>query len=114
MHRHFLLCLALVVFSQILFGDVIPTDEAQEAQNSKHEDLPKSSPSSPPLSTDDPGTPGPLGFELNSFTELDFFKGGQSSSFGLDANLGLGERFQLRLSKELTKEDVDNQPGLSG
>jgi hypothetical protein len=52
----------------------------------------------PPLETDDPGTPGPGHLELNLSIEAE--REGAGTSYDaprLDANLGVGTRFQLKL-----------------
>ena len=90
------------------FADVIPTDESQEPVSKKNVELPESSPSSPPLSTDDPGTPGPGGYEINFIGNINLFRGGRNLSGGVDANLGVGERLQLRVEKEARDEVQEN------
>jgi hypothetical protein len=110
----FLIFVAVYLLSFVATADVIPTDEDQDVQSPKHEVLPESSPSSPPLASDDPGTPGPQGIEVNFYTNLDSFKGGHLQSSGIDANYGVGEYVQLRISKEALHEKMDDQPEFYG
>jgi hypothetical protein len=92
-------------YSETSYSDVVPSDERQEPVSPKtHAELPESSPSSPPLSTDDPGTPGPLGVEINLIGTGDYTSAGRTLSGGVDANLGIGEYVQLRLEKEAANE----------
>jgi len=52
----------------------------------------------PPLETDDPGTPGAGHVELNLSMEAERDHGGTLyDAPRIDANLGLGTRFQLKL-----------------
>ena len=52
----------------------------------------------PPLETDDPGTPGAGHIELNLSIEAERERGGTLyDAPRIDANLGLGARFQLKL-----------------
>lgn len=76
-----------LLFASVARSETVVTDETQERTF-------ESVPSSPPLSSDDPGTPGPFGFELNIL-------GGMTNSSdtygGVDANYGIGSRVQLKL-----------------
>ncbi len=92
------------ITSSVTLADVIPSDESQEPVSKKNVELPESSPSSPPMATDDPGTPGHLGVEINFISNFDFFKDGGEIAGGVDANLGLGDRWQLRVEKEARRE----------
>lgn len=105
----------LILFSVVQSkADVVPTDEKQETVNKKSEDLPDSSPSSPPLATDDPGTPGPLGVEVNFIGNCNKESTTTECGEGIDANLGLGEYLQLRLSKEAVQEKAQGEPTFNG
>ena len=98
----------MFLLSAVSRADVILTDEKQEVVNNHHEDLPDSSPSSPPLETDDPGTPGPFCFEVNLIENQELFSNARNNATGVDANFGIGEYLQLRFSKEQVQE---TQPG---
>ncbi len=108
------LFLAFYISSTFAIAGVISTDEDQEVHSAKHELLLDSSPSSPPLESDDPGTPGPNGIEINVYSNLDSFKVGNSLSSVIDANYGLGDQIQIRLSKEALHEKIDGQTEFYG
>lgn len=106
--KYWFLLILILFISLGARADVIPTDEKQEVQNKQHEDLPDSNPSSPPLETDDPGTPGPYGIEVNLIENLELFSNNKNNAVAIDANFGIGEYLQLRFSKEQLQE---TQPG---
>ncbi|MBC7742379.1 MAG: hypothetical protein H7061_09285 [Bdellovibrionaceae bacterium] len=94
-------------------AQVLPPD-SQEAETRDKIELPESSPSSPPLSTDDAGTPGAYGVEVNLIESSDSSVGGQNISTGIDANFGIGDQVQLRYSKESFKQKVRSEPDFNG
>jgi len=66
-----------------------------------------SSPGSPPLDTDDPGTPGQQGIEVNFTTSCDSIKhAGRECEFLVDANYGFGDIVQFKVERpyEFSKE----------
>ncbi|MGZ3690620.1 MAG: hypothetical protein ACXVAX_03905 [Pseudobdellovibrio sp.] len=77
---------------------------------------PETSPSSPPLSTDDPDTPGHKQAEVNMISDCD-----QSSvdsnrlcELGFDMVYGLGEFTQIRVFKSLQQEKADSLTTFNG
>ncbi|MEO5970100.1 MAG: hypothetical protein ABIQ95_09245, partial [Bdellovibrionia bacterium] len=73
------------------------------------EEAPESSPSSPPLATDDPGTPGTDRYEINSIVDCDFAQGSRGCEEGIDAAFGLGEKIQFRISKYYAEDKTDGE-----
>ena len=73
-----------------------------------------STPGSPPLETDDTGTPGPYGVEANFIGNCDFIEKGKTCGLGLDLNLGFGERTQLRLQRQTLQEANSGQATFYG
>ena len=78
------------------------------------DEAPEQSPSSPPLATDDPGTPGSHNFEVNLISSCDQISGAKSCENGLDAAFGIGEKTQLRISKALIRDSNSTGPAFSG
>jgi hypothetical protein len=119
MKRQFIFLILFILSPLFSFSQVIQTDERQEVESPKNEELPDSSPSAPTLETDDTGTPGPYGFEINLTDNEDITKISQTSTAGLDANFGLGETIQLRASKDAIRShqasvlDYDDYGGTS-
>ncbi len=110
----FVASVVLVLFTTTAFADVIPSDESQEPVSHKDVELPESSPSSPPLQTDDPGTPGNLGVEVNVYAHVDAISTGSDIAGGVDANLGVGERLQFRIEKEARREALADSENFYG
>lgn len=77
-------------------------------------EVPESSPSSPPLETDDPGTPGRHGYEINFIVNCDRANSNRSCQTGVDAAFGLGDKAQLRISKYLLDERIAGEAALNG
>jgi hypothetical protein len=77
-------------------------------------ELPESSPSSPPLETDDPGTPGRQGYEINFIVNCDRANSSRSCQSGVDAAFGLGDKAQLRISKSIVEERIAGEAALNG
>ncbi len=77
---------------------------AARAADVEEEEAPESAVSSPPMEMDDPGTPGPRGLEVNFVGTL--VRAGQErgTSTLLDANLGIGERIQLKYERPYVTE----------
>jgi len=59
------------------------------------------------MDLDDPGTPGPRGIEVNFVGTLTRVGPGHSSEGLLDANLGIGERLQLKYERPYVTEHAD-------
>ena len=78
------------------------------------DEKPESSPSSPPLATDDPGTPGRNGYEINFITDCDRAHGSQACESGVDAAFGIGDKVQFRISKFRTQNQNDGDPTRKG
>ncbi|MBC7742375.1 MAG: hypothetical protein H7061_09265 [Bdellovibrionaceae bacterium] len=74
----------------------------------------QSSPSSPPMATDDPGTPGIHGYEINIISNCNRSSGSASCEKAIDLPIGIGERVQLRFSKNITSERTTGEPSLHG
>jgi hypothetical protein len=74
----------------------------------------ESSPSSPPLATDDPGTPGRGGYELNFITSCDHAASDRSCAAGIDAAFGIGNNAQFRISKSSVRESTAGDAPLHG
>lgn len=72
------------------------------------------SPSSPPLATDDPGTPGAHKFEINLISSCDRVAGAKSCDHGIDAAFGIGEKAQFRISKAQTRDSNSTDPKVVG
>jgi hypothetical protein len=65
--------------------------------------------SSPPMEMDDPGTPGPLGIEVNLVGSLERVGPGRELGALLDANLGIGDRLQLKYERPYVAEGADGE-----
>lgn len=70
--------------------------------------------SSPPMEMDDPGTPGRHGIELNLVESLARVGDGRGSETLLDANYGLGERWQLKFERPYLMEGASGEPTQEG
>ena len=79
-----------------------------------HLERAESSPSSPPLATDDPGTPGKNGYELSLISTCDRSHGQRACETGIDLPIGIGDKIQLRFSKSRTSDKTSGQPGVAG
>ena len=90
------LCVAVAVGAIGCDQNAAAAAEAAEA--------PESAVSSPPMGMDDPGTPGPRGIEVNFVGTLTRLGPGHSSEGLLDANLGIGERLQLKYERPYVTE----------
>ena len=94
--KTFLVFIALSQFISVSsFAQITPQEE----------EAAESSPSSPPLATDDPGTPGTSGVELNIITDCDLTKDANSCEEGLDLAIGIGEMAQFRISKGISLDN---------
>ena len=93
---------------------VILDNPSGEPLSSPSEERFESSPSSPPLATDDPGTPGRHAFEINFITDCDHAQNGHACEGVIDAALGIGDRAQLRVSKGYSRERADGEPNFQG
>jgi hypothetical protein len=77
-------------------------------------EAPESTPSSPPLDTDDTGTPGPGNAEIN------FIGGCDRSSFiracetVIDANFGIGKKIQIKIERPYETETEAGGPTQKG
>jgi hypothetical protein len=105
---------AMVLISAILIspgraGTLVHAKAADSAA-----ELPESSPSSPPLETDDPGTPGRQGYEINFIVNCDKANSSRSCQTGVDAAFGLGDKAQLRISKSIVEERIAGDAALNG
>jgi hypothetical protein len=70
---------------------------------------------SPPLITDDPGTPGDKHWEINLGVSTEKRPGGQVSELPLiDINYGIGDRLQLKYEVPLLRVDEDGVGAESG
>ena len=91
---------ARAVLSKIRFheaGDVFSIDDERS----------ESSPEAPPLETDDAGTPGAGGIEVAFITDCSLgSQHGRTCRSGLDANLGIGDRVELNVSKAATADKL--------
>lgn len=65
----------------------------------KESERPESNPSSPPLQTDDTGTPGPGGIELNTTMSCDRSSVSKSCERLIDVNFGVGEKLQIKVER---------------
>jgi hypothetical protein len=74
----------------------------------------ESSPSSPPMATDDPGTPGRHGFETSVISNCDRSSGHVACDNGIDLPIGIGDTVQLRFSKSVTSDTVSGEPTARG
>ena len=74
-----------------------PTELSVEAD--REEDR-ESSPSSPPLTTDDTGTPGPNGVEINLLMDCDRTKTSKGCEHLVDANYGIGDKIQIKIERD--------------
>lgn len=79
-----------------------------------HQERAESSPSSPPMATDDPGTPGKNGYEISFISNCDHSSGKRACDNGIDLPIGIGENIQLRFSKSLTSEKISGEPSVNG
>ena len=59
----------------------------------------ESSPGSPPLMTDDLGTPGPNGVEINLLMDCDRSKASKVCENVVDANYGIGDKIQISVER---------------
>ena len=69
------------------------------AEGEQQEDL-ESAPSSPPLTTDDTGTPGPNGVEINLLMDCDRSKAAKGCERLVDANYGIGDKIQIKIERD--------------
>ena len=78
------------------------------------EDSLETTPGSPPLDVDDPGTPGCNGWEVNIVTTGEFGKGMSAETPLLDINYGVGDNLQLKAEApyEFARVDGVNSTGL--
>ena len=74
----------------------------------------ENSPASPPLATDDPGTPGKNGFEINIIGNCDHSSNQQDCEAGLDAAFGIGDKAQIRISRSYQKSSAQGEKTLKG
>jgi hypothetical protein len=74
----------------------------------------ETTPGSPPLDVDDPGTPGCNGWEVNIVTTGEFGKGMSAETPLLDINYGVGDNLQLKAEApyEFSRVDGVNTTGL--
>ncbi len=78
-------------------GDVFTLDD----------DRSESSPESPPLETEDAGTPGNHGVEVSFITDCRLGSlRGRACLSGIDANIGIGDRVELNVSKSATADKL--------
>lgn len=69
----------------------------------------ETSPQSPPLDVDDPGTPGCNKWEINILTSGDFTRGEQKYEIPLlDINYGIGDNLQLKYEVPMEKTQAEN------
>ena len=73
----------------------------------------ESSPSSPPLTTDDPGTPPKNGYEINLISACDQAHHSSDCEHGVDAAFGLTETVQFRISKSYVRAETKDDSGRS-
>jgi hypothetical protein len=73
-----------------------------------------SSPSSPPLATDDPGTPGRHGYEVALIMDCDLTTSDRSCEAVINAAFGLGDNAQFRIAKGITQTTTSGSPNLNG
>lgn len=79
--------------------------------------LPKNfynTPSSPPLATDDTGTPGKKGVEINFVSDCDRSRSGKSCEMIIDSNFGIGEKIQLKIEKAAVHETSPDDASFRG
>ena len=78
------------------------------------EDELETTPGSPPLDVDDPGTPGCNGWEVNVVTSAEFAKGMTGETPLLDINYGIGDNIQLKyeVPYEFSRIDGVSSSGL--
>lgn len=94
---------------------IILADKAEDlADMVRLEEARESSPSSPPLDTDDTGTPGPRGIEVNFITECDRTKISNECEGVVDANFGIGQKIQLRIEKGVVRERARGERPFNG
>ena len=86
----------------------IPPQAARAAEGDE-EEAPESAVSSPPMEMDDPGTPGRQGLEVNLVGSLARVGDGRSTGTLLDANLGIGDRLQLKYERPYVTEGAIGQ-----
>jgi hypothetical protein len=74
----------------------------------------ETTPGSPPLDVDDPGTPGCNGWEINIVTNGEFGKGMTGETPLLDINYGIGDNIQLKAEApyEFSRVDGVSSSGL--
>ncbi len=75
---------------------------------------PESSPGSPPLVTDDPGTPGKHAYEINFNNDCDLASSRHVCETGLDVAIGIGDKVQFRVSKYVTNDKATGERGHMG
>ena len=68
----------------------------------------ESSPSSPPLTTDDTGTPGPNGVEINLLMDCDRSNASKGCENVIDANYGIGDKIQIKVERGYGIERSDD------
>jgi len=66
---------------------------------------PESAVSSPPMAMDDPGTPGNMGLEVNFVGTFIHAGSARGSESLLDANFGIGDRWQLKYERPYVTVD---------
>ena len=103
-----ILCLALAATWLTSPSRVFAEDPAPEPE------APESAVSSPPMEMDDPATPGKNGIEVNFVGSVFHLGPGRSSEGLLDANIGIGDRIQLKYERPYAREHDAGLPLQTG
>jgi hypothetical protein len=75
---------------------------------------PEHTPGSPVLETDDTGTPGPHGVEINFFGDCDRVSGARTCDAVIDANYGIGEKLELTVQRPYSVSSEQGEPTRKG
>lgn len=115
---------SLLIREMLTFGALILATSSVSAQmidsnfdlsKIQHtEEAADSSPSSPPLATDDPGTPGSHGFEIALILDCDVTSSDNSCESVVNAAFGIGSKTQFRVSRGYTRQAGAGQTTLTG
>ena len=88
---------------------------ADKAEPAEEAEDPESAVSSPPMAMDDPGTPGHMGIEVNFVGTVVKAGSSRGTESLLDANFGIGDRWQLKYERPyvtVDETDLEQQQGL--
>jgi len=112
--KSFTLAVAMGLMAMGAMGIRAPVAAEAEPAKVEEAEAPENAISSPPMSLDDPGTPGRQGIEVNLVGTLVRAGSGRGSESLLDANYGIGDRIQLKFERPYVTESATGEPSQKG